>query len=172
MSTLEEMAARAQKRSASTQMAFEGAEAEVFNIPLGGSSRDVRPRTTVMDEEEQPQWRAEWLWQVAGVQRQWQKLWWLAPHGALATRKWSIWEPWRIGKSECRVVDCPRQSAAKRSRSIGWIFSYQAVQATQKVVWHFRGSPRHVQIVDMCASKPCISVVCEKKSVIITLPTC
>ena len=66
MSTLEEMAARAQKRSASTQMAFEtvftnpiepvnierGAEAEVFNIPLGGSSRDVRPRTTVMDEEE------------------------------------------------------------------------------------------------------------------------
>ena len=44
MSTLEEMAARAQKRSASTQMAFEGAEAEVFNIPLGGSSRDVRPR--------------------------------------------------------------------------------------------------------------------------------
>ena len=112
MSTLEEMAARAQKRSASTQMAFEGAEAEVFNIPLGGSSRDVRPRTTVMDEEEQPQvdtsqaensssgpsvapripvqWRAEWLWQVAGVQRQWQKLWWLAPHGALAKSEWEI----------------------------------------------------------------------------------
>ena len=52
MSTLEEMAARAQKRSASTQLAFEGADAEVFNIPLGGSSRDVRPRVTVMDEEE------------------------------------------------------------------------------------------------------------------------
>ena len=90
MSTLEEMAARAQKRSASTQMAFEGAEAEVFNIPLGGSSRDVRPRATVMDEEDQPQWRAEWLWQVAGVQRQWQKLWWLAPHGALAKSEWEI----------------------------------------------------------------------------------
>ena len=52
MSTLEEMASRAQKRSASTQMASEGADADVFNIPLGGSSRDVRPRTTVMDEEE------------------------------------------------------------------------------------------------------------------------
>ena len=52
MSTLEEMASRAQKRSASTQMASEGADADVFNIPLGGSSRDVRPRATVMDEEE------------------------------------------------------------------------------------------------------------------------
>ena len=63
MSSLEEIAARAQKRSAATQMAFEAfenepfetvfrnpvepvnnarsAEQEVFVIPIGASSRDV-----------------------------------------------------------------------------------------------------------------------------------
>ena len=145
MSTLEEMAARAQKRSASMQMAFEGAEAEVFNIPFGGSSRDVRPRTTVMDEEEihrrlmgeQPQVDTSQAENSSSgpsvapripVQRSWptDPKGSGVPSGCGKSQESKFGglrhtEHWRNpnGKSECRVVGYPKQSAAKRSRSIG-----------------------------------------------------